>query len=601
VIYSHLFLYMITPHLIAAIISCLLIIIFLGIVFILLNKDKRLYELMIEKSLAGIYIVQGEEFAYLNKKAANILGYEPAELQGQSIYRIFPEEERPRLINNLQKIYDRNDTMIQEEYQCIKKDGTPVFIEVTGSLLTYNGELSLMGSVNDVTYQKQVKSVLTFYDPLTSLPTLSMIHRMVNETIEKSGQNPMALLLVRLNRLTTIQRAYGHDMGEKLLGIFLERIRSVVSTRDIVTRYSDNKIIMLVFNVNKAQAIKLSKDLLELLHESIHFENYDLTESANIGIGLYPDVDSIDKLVENAHTAMRLSQEKGTNQIQVFDQELQKTLQERADIERDLDQAIAKSEFVLYYQPKVNLITGKINGMEALIRWLHPTKGLLSPGVFIPLAERTGRIIPITNWVIQMVTTQIKEWEKIGLNHVVVSINVSPLHFVQPGFVNELKQMITESSVDPCRLELEITESLAINIEEAIDKINELKTFGFQISIDDFGTGYSSLGQVNRLPVDKLKIDQSFMRRNLSESNNGSVITTIITLAHNIGCRAVAEGVETIEQLNFLQKNACNEAQGFLFSPPLPPDVILERWDEIERVVHENTEQENLVSGWLNL
>lgn len=565
--------------------SVLIVIVIAVVGFTFINKDKRLYELMIDKSLAGIYVIRDNKLVYVNNRTADIFGYKPEEVLGRSFLEFFPKEEHPRLIENTQKIYDQNVTMIYEEYQAVKKDGSPIFIEVNGSLLNFNGKLSLMGSVNDITYQKQVKSVLTFYDPLTSLPTLSLIHRMVNDTIEKNGDNPMALLLIRLNRLTTIQRANGHEMSEQLLGMFIERMKGLVSLRDIVTRYSENKIIMLIFNVDKEQAIELSNDILDLLGQTFRFESYDIMETANIGISLYPETKSIDKMVENANTAMRLSQERGTNQVQVFDCQLEKILQERAEIERDLDQAITNHEFILYYQPRIHLATGKINGMEALIRWLHPKKGLLSPGVFIPLAEKTGRIIPITEWVIQSAMNQMKEWNHKGLDHIFVSINISPLHFVQPGFVDGLRAAVKDAGVDPCRLELEITENFAMNIDESIDKIEELKTIGFQISIDDFGSGYSSLGQVNRLPIDKLKIDQSFMLRRFSENRDGSIVATIITLAHHLGSRAVAEGVETMEQLSFLQGHGCDDAQGFLFSPPLPPDLLLQRWDDIERVV----------------
>jgi len=387
--------------------------------------------------------------------------------------------------------------------------------------------------------------------------------------------------------LSAIQEAYGFDVGDLFVNHFIDRVKSLIDKDDIVSRYNERKLAVCLFNASKDEAAQFAEKMVEIFKTPYRLEHFYIMETVNIGISTYPELRTIERLASSANIALRASLDNGPNHIQMFDESMLQSMVEKVGLERDLNYALDNGEFCVYYQPKIDLATGKISGLEALLRWKHPEIGLVSPAVFIPIAEKSGLIIPITKWVFHTVCRELKEWDNALQTSISVAINISPLHFLQPDFINNVEKLIEKTGVDPSRIELEITENQAINIDLAAVKLQRLKELGFKISLDDFGSGYSSLGKLNRLPLDKIKIDQSFMKHQFSDPANRTIVSTIIAMADSLMCTVVAEGVETMEQLSFLKEHGCEEGQGFFFSKPLPLEELLEDWLLIENRIFE--------------
>jgi len=303
-------------------------------------------------------------------------------------------------------------------------------------------------------------------------------------------------------------------------------------------------------------------------------EDRVLNITASIGISLYPDDgDGSDTLIKNADTAMYRAKEVGRNNYQFFTQEMNDRVFERLSMENNLRRAIEREEFVLHYQPQVDIKTGKIIGTEALIRWQHPDMGLVPPGRFIHIAEDSGLIVPIGEWVLRTACRQNREWQIAGLQAIPVAVNLSAIQFRQPDFLEAVKRAVMDTEIDPRYVELELTERAVMqDVEAAVATMQEMKGMGFLLTIDDFGTGYSSLNYLKRFPIDKLKIDQSFVRDITTDPDDASITLAIISMAHSLGLRVIAEGVETAEQLAFLREHGCDEIQGYYFSKPVPAD-----------------------------
>ncbi|MGV3489675.1 MAG: sensor domain-containing protein [Tuberibacillus sp.] len=561
------------------IISGVFILLILLVSFYFLGKDKKLYQIMIDESMAGVYAITNGKLAFANKRVAEIFGYTAEEMNGLEIAQLFLPSDQMKVVNNIQKLTSKNASIIHDEYQCVRKDGSIITVEINGVVTKYNGEPAIMGTANDVTLKKNITSVINFYDPITKLPNQKLFNHLVTEHIENTNE-PMSLVFIQLNRIADIQGSYGFEIGDKLVNHVIEHVQGLIKNNDLVTRYGETKLIVFLFNAGKSDGRRFAENVLALFKKPYHFENYYVMETVNIGISTYPELMTIEKLSEYAHIALHASLEDGPNQIRIFDDSLHQKMLEQASIESDLSHAFENNELIIYYQPKLDLLTGKISGLEALLRWNHPIKGIISPGVFIPIAEKNGLIIPLTNWVFRTISKCLEEMPE----DISIAMNISPLHFLQPDFIKNVESLVELTGVDPKRMEIEITENHAINYEMAIKKLERLKELGFKISLDDFGSGYSSLGQVNRLPLDKLKIDQSFLRHQFSDPANRTVISSVIAMGHSLKYTVVAEGVETVDQLIFLQKHACDEVQGFLISRPLPADELLAKWDDIEKV-----------------
>ncbi len=429
------------------------------------------------------------------------------------------------------------------------------------------------------------------YDPITLLPNRCLFRARLNEILSHNNQGSLGnlsrldkshkeqnfpripILYISLDRINRIKVTLGSKNGEFVLCNMAKRLKESITGIDMLARLEAAEFAIILDPVKQKQdARDVAESILDVISQPMVLEGYEIYITASIGITFYPldDIEG-DELLKNANAAMYYAQQKGGNNYQFHKSEAVVISLEQLALETDLRNALKRSEFQVYYQPKVNIQTGKISGAEALIRWSNPEKGLISPAEFIPLAEETGLIIPIGEWVLRTACSQIKIWQEAGFFPLQIAVNLSRRQFIQRNLQERIIKIIQEINLEPNYLELEVTESLVMQNEKAATKIMRAwQIFGIKISIDDFGTGYSSLSYLREFPFDVIKIDRSFIRNITEDSKTEAITIAIIQMAHSLNLRVVAEGVETQAELDFLRKHKCDEIQGYLFSPPLP-------------------------------
>jgi diguanylate cyclase (GGDEF)-like protein len=416
---------------------------------------------------------------------------------------------------------------------------------------------------------------LAKHDTLTNLPNRRMLDEHMSEATTLAGVSgiPMALLVVDLDLFKNINDSLGHDVGDRVLRQVADRLRATLRDKDTLSRQGGDEFTILLRDCSEAKTIaNTAHRLLREIAKPLHTDDHELTLTASIGISIYPeDGQDVGTLLQNADTAMYQAKGAGRNTYKFFTTEMNARVSERLSMENHLRKALARNELSLNYQPQFDTKTHRLIGFEALLRWRHPELGAVSPVRFIPVAEETGLIVPIGEWVLREACRQNKAWQDAGLPPVVVAVNLSAVQFRQADLVPLVAEVLEESGLSPCWLELEVTESaLMHNIEHVIKVLHSLKDIGVLLSIDDFGTGYSSLNYLKRFPTDKIKIDQSFVRDVHQSSDDAAIVQTVIAIAGKMGMKAIAEGVETAEHLESMRKFGCDEVQGFLFSPAVP-------------------------------
>lgn len=430
----------------------------------------------------------------------------------------------------------------------------------------------------------EVIQYMVNYDDLTGLPNRVLFRDRLQQALSQAQSNNQlfAVISLSLDRLNNINNTLGHNTGNLLLRSAAQRLATCIGDTDVLSRFGSNKFAILQPNLTSINdAITLSQKLLNTLSKPVLLDGNVVRTGASIGIAIYPnDCTDVDQLLKNADTAMYQTKKQGSNNYQFYSAELNANLQERLTLENELHDALKRGEMLLHYQPKVSLISGRIIGVEALLRW-HSTRGSVSPAKFIPIAEETGLIVPIGEWVLHTACAQNRTWQKNGLPPIKMAVNLSARQFKQPNLVQVIAKILKETDLDANYLELELTESLIIeNVQQTITILQQLHDMGIVLSLDDFGTGYSSLSYLKRFPIDILKIDQSFVRDLVFNSDDAAITEAIISLAHSLRLGVIAEGVETQEQLDYLQANGCNEIQGYYFSRPLPADVLTKLLEE---------------------
>ncbi|MFD2446895.1 putative bifunctional diguanylate cyclase/phosphodiesterase [Bacillus sp. CGMCC 1.16607] len=410
---------------------------------------------------------------------------------------------------------------------------------------------------------------LAYHDPLTGLENRTKFVEDLNRTLAraKSSHLTMALILIDLDRFKNVNDTLGHHIGDKLLIEAAERLKYSFDHSERVYRIGGDEFIIILSGMTKQNCIAVSESLVKAFTKPFLGNDYVVTPS--IGVSLFPENGrDAETLLKNADTAMYLAKERGKNNYQFFDSKLDELKVRRMQIESGLRRAIEHHEFTLFYQPKVELQTGKMTGMEALLRWEHPQLGPISPGEFIPIAEETGQIVAIGEWVLRSACLQNKKWQDKGFSAICVSVNVSVLQFQHSHFIKIVRNVLEESRLHPKYLELEITESIMQDIQESTSILNDLRTLGVRTSLDDFGTGYSSLHILKKLPIDTIKIDKSFIDDILDPANQ-SMVKAIINIGLNLKLNVVAEGIEHEHQMNVLKENKCSMGQGYFFAKPV--------------------------------
>ena len=428
-----------------------------------------------------------------------------------------------------------------------------------------------------------------FFDALTHLPNRSLFFNRLDHSIEQSRRNneKLAIVFLDLDRFKYINDTLGHAVGDQLLQDVAKRLSDCARKSDTVARLGGDEFTLILPDISTSRgAAIVAQKILKSLTMPFLLSNGEYTIGASIGISIYPSNGiSSEELVKNADIAMYQAKQNGKNNYQFFTTEMNDKVVKRLAFENKLYKAIEKNEFVLYYQPQTDQVFKEITGFEALIRWDLPNEGMITPDEFIPIAEETGSIIQIGSWVMREACRQQKAWQDASFGNVRMAVNVSAKQFKQKGLVDLINNTLKETSLHPDFLELEITESCILeNANIAIDMMHEIKKMGIHLSIDDFGVGFSSLCMLKNLPIDKLKIDRSFVNDVTTDADAATIVISIISLAHNLGMKVIAEGVETREQLEFLRTHNCDEIQGYLLGKPELPEkykhLIVSEYDD---------------------
>jgi diguanylate cyclase (GGDEF)-like protein/PAS domain S-box-containing protein len=431
--------------------------------------------------------------------------------------------------------------------------------------------------VHDITERLNTERTIHYmahHDALTGLPNRRLMQDRLNQAImaARRKQRHVAVLFLDLDRFKVVNDTLGHDTGDFILKDVGRRLVTCVREVDTVSREGGDEFVVILPDLERPEHARVVADkILKELARPVEIGGHEIHVTPSIGISHYPnDATDVQQLLKHADNAMYQAKDAGRNTIRFFTNDLNFLLSKRLEIETRLRKAMENEEFFLRYQPQVDLATGRISGMEALIRWNDPQKGEVYPKDFIFVAEELGLIVPIGEWVFRTACRQLKQWETEGLPEITVSINISPRQFMSRRLVATLLSIVRETGADPRRIELEITETMIMrNVEQSIETLAQLRAVGMQVAVDDFGVGYSSLGQLKRLPASSMKIDRSFIINVPEDQQSSSITEAIIAMAKRLKLRVIAEGVETRAQLEFLRANHCEAFQGFLFSRPV--------------------------------
>jgi len=431
----------------------------------------------------------------------------------------------------------------------------------------------------DLFKEKERMAYQAKHDALTQLPNRHLLLERIREAIQKKnyGKKKVAVLFLDLDDFKKVNDAYGHSTGDVLLVKVVERLKTINRSTDAFARLGGDEFIIVLESLPDEEiaaeeiAMRAAQRILEALKLAFHLNQHDFFISGSIGISLYPrDGADPETLLKNADTAMYRAKETGRNRFQFYTREMNARIIDRLTMENDLRQAIKKEEFQVYYQLLVGVHEKQITGVECLLRWNHPERGLIFPSEFIPLVEKTGLIVPLGEWVIRTACEQALQWTEMGFPSMRIAVNLSPLQFSQENFSETVAEILLETALPPHCLSLEITESMIMkDVKAAVFTLTALKSMGIHIAIDDFGTGYSSLSYLKSFPIDQLKIDQSFVRDVITDTNDAAISKAIIAMAHSMNLSVIAEGVETEEQASFLKSNGCDELQGYHYCRPV--------------------------------
>ncbi len=538
------------------------------------DSDAR-YRTIFEDATTAIALADAEtgELRDINRAMERLVGWSRVELLGRPHWVLHPPSQNCRTSSPgfSRHRWTADGQLI--ETQVLTRRGDVVDVEIKASSLQCNGRRILVGFFSDITERKRQERELrrqATHDSLTGLANRLLAEERTARLLAppQDSDRRVAMLLIDLDRFKIVNDGLGHAVGDALLRELGARLDVAARSGDVVARLGGDEFMIVMRDTPGEAATDFGNHLLETIKQPIRVGAHELTMTASLGIASYPqDGANFAEMYRNADTAMYCAKARGRNRLEHYSPEMNRRTAERLDLEGDLRRALERQELVLHYQPKVRLQDGSVVGAEALVRWSHPTRGMVSPMEFIPLAEETGLIVPIGQWVIESACAQIRDWMAAGLPEVSVAVNLSALQFQSRNLPRQIARALDANGLSARCLELEVTESVAMAApEESIRMLAELKTVGVRIWLDDFGTGYSSLAYLKRFPIDGLKIDRSFVDSIATDPNDATIARMVIALARELKMQVVAEGVETWEQFSFLSGARCDAMQGYLFS-----------------------------------
>lgn len=546
-----------------------------------LAESEELFLTTMGAAQVGIFVIQDGRLAYVNPLIPRQFGYSEQEMTDMGPFDLVAPDMREAAV----ELHRQGEPGGSRSFETLaqRKDGSTFPAMILASPTSFKGRPAWTGTIFDLTERKQAEKrivELAFFDPLTGLPNRRLLEDRVEQLIAEAERErgSLAMLVLDLDKLKRVNDSLGHSVGDQLLCAAAVRIKRVVRKIDTIGRKSGDEFVFVLPGAKAEEAAETARALLEACAQPFIINGHELTVLTSIGISLYPeDGGDFEHLCKNADLAMYQAKEAGRQNYQFYSQSMNAATLEHLFIEHGLRQALAAGQFLLVYQPLISLRTGHIVGGEALIRWQHPELGLIQPVRFIPVAEDSGLINAIGDWVLRQACQQAKAWQDSGLPLNTIAVNVSPVQFRQSDFVGTVERILKETGLAPSCLELELTERTVMHDAEAnLGILSALSAMGVELAVDDFGTGYSSLAYLKRFPVGKLKIDQSFVRDIVEDRDDLAIAETIVSIGHSLRLNVLAEGVETEEQLNILEEGHSDMAQGYLFSLPVTAEAFAE-------------------------
>ncbi len=553
-----------------------------------LKKYQKIFYLassFFDKSNEGIIVTDQKGYIqFVNPNFTTITGYQTPDVVGKKLNLLKSATNETQSPNNVWQAIEKKGYW-QSEVWNQRKNGKiyPASIKVSSVKNNNNEIINYIAFYSDLTAIEKSKTKLkyfTYHDTLTGLGNRLDFHDNLKQALFLGYINDkeIALLYLNLDRFKIINDVLGHHIGDKVLREIAERLKNCIGPEDIISRLGGDEFAILMPTIStKQEAAKVDDKILQSLGLPIIEHEHKLYVTASIGVAVYPsDGDDLETIVKSGYSAMSHAKEKGKNNFQFYSKNMKQTSSSRLTLESDLRKALENEEFEIFYQPQMNIDSGRIVGMEALIRWQNQDNKLIYPNEFIPLAEETGLIVPLGEWIIRQVCRQHKQWHTRKIPCIPVAVNISPRQFLNGDFLSRVDQILDETGFNTKFLEFEITETTLIQDIKVTNRfLSELKKRGIKIAIDDFGTGYSSLNYLKNFPIDKLKIDKSFIHDLVNNQDDAAIVKAVIAIGSHLGMKVIAEGVETKEQLDFLSKHKCQKVQGFYYSRPLHTEALL--------------------------